>query len=129
MKLFSTCVAVLLLNVSLIQAQAGWNWGDNPTTAKEKNAIYNDMMKNENFKGAIDPLEWLLTNTPDLNAAIYINGVKIYDELQANEKDAAQKKAYQNRCLELYDQRIEHFGDEAEVLNRKAYRAYKILEK
>jgi tetratricopeptide (TPR) repeat protein len=127
MKLFSTCTAVFILSVNLLQAQAGWNWGDNPTTAKEKNAIYNDMMKNNNFKGAVEPLEWLLANTPDLNSAIYINGVKIYDKLQADETDPTQKKAYQSRCLALYDQRIENFGNEAEVLNRKAYKAYKFL--
>jgi tetratricopeptide (TPR) repeat protein len=127
MKLFTSCVAVFVFSVGLLQAQAGWNWGDDPTTAKEKNAIYNDMMKNDNLVGAIEPLEWLLTNTPDLNSAIYINGVKIYDKLQASETDPAKKKEYQTRCLELYDQRIEHFGKENEVLNRKAYKAYKFL--
>ena len=127
MKLFPVCFVFVMLSVSMF-GQAGWNWGDDAATAKEKNAIYNDMMKNKNFKGAVEPLEWLLTNTPDLNPAIYINGVKIYDELQKKETDAATKKAYQDRCLELYDQRIENFGDEAEVLNRKAFQAYKFLK-
>ena len=127
MRLFTTCVAVFVFSVSLLQAQAGWNWGDDPTTAKEKNAIYNDMMKNDNYVGAIEPLEWLLANTPDLNSAIYINGVKIYDKLQGAETDPAKKKQYQTRCLELYDQRIEYFGKENQVLNRKAYKAYKFL--
>ena len=86
MKLFPTCIVVFLLTNTL-HAQAGWNWGDDATTSKEKNAIYNDMMKNNDFKGALEPLEWLLTNTPDLNAAIYINGVKIYDQLQGKETD------------------------------------------
>ncbi len=128
MKLLHTCIVVFLLTSTLLRAQAGWNWGDDPDTAKEKNAIYNDMLKNSDFKGAIEPLEWLVANTPDLNQAIYINGVKIYDQLQAKETDANQKKTYQNRCLELYDQRIENFGKEAQVLNRKAYKAYKFLK-
>ena len=125
MKLLSAYTVILLLSTSLIQAQAGWNWGDDPTTAKEKNAIYNDMIKNSDFKGAVEPLEWLLVNTPDLNPAIYINGAKVYDQLQAKETDETQKKAYQERGLALYDQRIENFGKEGDVLNRKAYRAYK----
>jgi len=127
MKLFPTYVIVFLLTSTLVHAQAGWNWGDDAATSKEKNAIYNDMMKNNDFKAALEPLEWLLTNTPDLNAAIYINGVKIYDQLQGKETDPAQKRAYQDRCLELYDQRIKNFGNEANVLNRKAYKAYKFL--
>ena len=73
-------------------------------------------------------MEWLLANTPDLNAAIYINGVKIYDELQEKESDPATKKAYQDRCLELYDQRVKYFNDEADVINRKAFQAYKFLK-
>ncbi len=125
MKLFPVCFVLVMLSTSLY---GQWNWGDDPATAKEKNAIYNDMMKNKSYDAAVEPLEWLLTNTPDLNPAIYINGVKIYDALQKQETDAAKKKAYQDRCLELYDQRIENFGDEAEVLNRKAFQAYKFLK-
>ena len=127
MKLFPICFVVVMLSLPMY-GQAGWNWGEDAATAKEKNAIYNDMMKNENFKAAVDPLEWLLANTPDLNAAIYINGVKIYDELQEKESDPATKKAYQDRCLELYDQRIKYFNDEADVINRKAFQAYKFLK-
>jgi len=117
-----------MIGITQLKAQAGWNWGDDATTSKEKNAIYNDLMKNNDFKGATEPLEWLLTNAPDLNAAIYINGVKIYDQLQAKETDPNQKRSYQDRCLELYDQRIKHFGKEAQILNRKAYKAYKFLK-
>jgi len=128
MKLFPVYLVVFMLVGSLAYGQAGWNWGEDAATAKEKNAIYTDMMKNNNLKGAIDPLEWLLANTPDLNASIYINGVKIYDDLQEAEKDPATKKAYQDRCLELYDERIKYFNEEAEVVNRKAFQAYKFLK-
>lgn len=128
MKQIHTCLVVFFLSVTVAQAQPGWNWGDNPSTAKEKNAIYTDMMKNNNFQGAVEPLEWLLANTSNLNASIYINGVKIYDELQEKESDPAKKQAYQDRCLELYDQRIEYFNDEADVVNRKAFQAYKYLK-
>ncbi|MDH3708722.1 MAG: hypothetical protein OER04_02475, partial [Cyclobacteriaceae bacterium] len=53
---------------------------------------------------------------------------QIYDALQAAESDDAQKRAYQKRCLELYDERIKYFKEEASVLNRKAYKAYKFLK-
>lgn len=128
MKLFPACLVVFMLSSSIMFGQAGWNWGEDAATAKEKNAIYTDMMKNENFSGAVTPLEWLLANTPDLNESIYINGIKIYDELQEKESDPAKKKGYQDRCLELYDQRITYFNDEADVVNRKAFQAYKFLK-
>ncbi|MDH3709998.1 MAG: hypothetical protein OER04_08935, partial [Cyclobacteriaceae bacterium] len=115
----------LLLSTVAVMAQPGWNWGSDAETAKERNALYNDFRKNKDFKSAVEPLEWLLTNTPDLNKAIYIHGTQIYDALQAAESDDAQKRAYQKRCLELYDERIKYFKEEASVLNRKAYKAYK----
>ncbi len=119
---------IFICSTTSIFAQAGWNWGQDEATAKEKNALYTDRMKNGNLEGAVEPLEWLLTNTPDLNASIYINGAKIYDELQEKTKDASKKKQYQTRALELYDMRIQHFNKEATVLNRKAYTAYKYLK-
>jgi len=128
MKLFPVCIVMVLLSSSALLGQAGWNWGEDAATAKEKNAIYTDMMKNENYQGAIQPLEWLLANTPDLNASIYINGTKIYDELQEKETDAAKKKEYQDRVLALYDERVKYFNDEADVMNRKAFQAYKYLK-
>ncbi len=109
--------------VAPVWAQEGW-----PDEAKEKNVLYTDAMKAGNNEGALEPLEWLLTNNPELHNSFYINGVKIYDALQKKETDAAKKKAYQARCLELYDMRITHFGKEADVLNRKAYKAYKFLK-
>ncbi len=118
----------LLLSTVAVMAQPGWNWGSDPETAKERNALYNDFRKNKDFKSAVEPLEWLLANTPDLNKAIYIHGTQIYDALQAAESDDTQKMAYQKRCLELYDERIKYFKEEASVLNRKAYKAYKFLK-
>ena len=91
--------------VAPLWAQEGW-----PDEAKEKNVLYTDAMKAGNNEAAVEHLEWLLTNNPELHNSFYINGVKIYDALQKKETDATKKKAYQTRCLELYDMRITHFG-------------------
>ncbi|NNF33306.1 MAG: tetratricopeptide repeat protein, partial [Saprospiraceae bacterium] len=79
------------------------------------------------FDAASKNLEWLLENTPDLNSSLYINGVKIYKEL---EKAATgdKKKEYQQRVMDLYDLRIEYFNSEGDVMNRKAYDAYKFYK-
>ncbi|MEQ8583949.1 MAG: hypothetical protein RIC30_15765 [Marinoscillum sp.] len=110
---------------SMAIAQPGWNWGDSVDKAKEKNALYTDFVRAENWKAALGPHSWLLKNTPDLNASIYINGAKIYEGLADNTDDKAKTLEYQGKALEMYDLRIKYFNSEADVLNRKAYVAYK----
>lgn len=125
MKLLLTLIIILSTSASLM---AQWNWGDDEATAKEMNARYTDAMKQGNFAEAVEPLEWLMENTPNLNPSIYINGAKIYKALVDAETDKEKKIAYQEKTLTAYDNRIKYFKGEANVLNRKAYVAYKYLK-
>lgn len=104
---------------------ATWNWPEDKATAQAKNAFYTDEKKLGNFRQSANALHWLLVNAPNLNPSIYIYGVEIYDELANAETDPAKKRVYQDSVLTLYDLRIQHFGDEAENAERKAYYAYK----
>ncbi|SMD34921.1 hypothetical protein SAMN04488029_2253 [Reichenbachiella faecimaris] len=106
-------------------AQQGWKWPEDVETAKEKNALYVDAVKSKQFATAVAPHQWLLDNSPDLNESLYINGAKIYEGLVDAESDPAKKLALQEKALQMYDDRIKYFGDEANVLNRKAFTAYK----
>lgn len=121
----ATCLFLSILN---LQAQPGWNWGDQIDVAKEKNAIYTDMVKVEKYSEAISPHGWLLENAPDLNESLYQNGAKIYEELAEKEKEASAQEKYQLKAMEMYDLRIKYFGNEASVLNRKVYPAYKFYK-
>lgn len=122
-KLLVTLIAISAAGLSV--AQPGWNWPEDVETAKEKNALYVDAVKSKDYKTAINPHKWLLTNCPDLNESLYINGSKIYEGLASKESDKAKKVEYQDMALKMYDDRIKYFGDEGNVLNRKAFTAYK----
>ena len=121
-KIFFTGLLGLLI---FSTANAQWNWPDDKATAEEKNALYTDNFKQGNYRAAANHLSWLLTNAPNLNKSIYINGVKIYNGLAGEATDNAKKIAFQDSVLLLYDLRIKYFGDEGKVLNRKAFDAYK----
>lgn len=122
--------STLLLTVALCATgQNGWNWGEQVDVAKEKNVLYSDAKKAKNYEGALEPLNWLLDNTPDLNPSIYINGIEIYKELAKKEQDAAKKDEYINIGLDLHDKRIQYFGKEGDVSVRKAYFAYSFYSK
>ena len=116
----------LLGSFGLAQAQqSGWNWPEDKKTASAKNALYTDSKSMGRYREAADALYWLLLNAPDLNPSIYINGSEIYSELADAEKDAAKKEVYEDSVLVLYDLRVKYFGDEANVIDNKAFYAYK----
>ncbi len=122
-------IATMLLPTLYAQAQCnGWNWPEDPatrTSAEEKNVLYTDALRNDNFKAAQKPHMWLLQNTPDLNTSIYINGAKIYNGLIEATEDEAKKKVYIDSLMMMYDMRREHCNEANEVVARKAYDAYR----
>ncbi len=119
--LLSLCACLIF--PFLATAQDGWNWGDEPQRAKEKYTLLSDYVSMKNFKEARSPLAWLLANTPDLNKSLYMKGTDVYEGLLAKTDDASLKQTYQDSALIMYDLRVQNFGDEAEVLNRKGYYA------
>ncbi len=111
-------------------AQNNWNWGEQVDVAKEKNVLYTDAYKAKNYQAALEPLNWLFINNPDLNPSIYINGIKVYRRLAENETDATKKEEYIQKGLELHDTRIKYFPDaEADVVERKARFGYGFYSK
>ena len=126
-RVFITFLSVVLF-FGAVQAQPGWNWPDDEekaNKAKEKNALYGDALKAKDFRNSANHLSWLLVNTPNLNKSIYIKGYQVYDGLAGKETDDAKKLVYQDSALLMYDLRIQYFNEEASVLNRKAWSAYK----
>src|SRR5680860_1277927 len=112
----------------LSQAQDNWNWPSDTkmeARAREYNAVYNDYLKAGKFIPATKPLSWLLENTPDLNEAIYINGVKVYAGAAEAATDEAQKKMYEDSVIAIYDKREELYKNEDKWIENKAYYAYK----
>jgi hypothetical protein len=110
--------------------ERGYCWGDKREEGKVKFAMYSD---NYNFgdyawKDAELPLDWLLNNIPYLTFSMYVNGYKIYDFLEEG-AEGDKKIEYQDKLLNLLDNRIAYFGDEADVLQRKGVKAYPYLIK
>lgn len=102
-----------------------WKWPEDKAKAEECNVLYTDAVKNGHYKQAVVPHQWLLTNAPNLNTSIYIQGAEIYDKLADQEKDAAKKQVYVDSLMIIYDMRIKNCGEEASVKGRKALSFYK----
>lgn len=102
-----------------------WTWPEDKAKAEECNVLYTDAIKNGHYKQAVVPHQWLLSNAPNLNTSIYIQGAEIYDKLADAEKDAARKQVYIDSLMIVYDMRIKNCGEEASVTARKALSFYK----
>jgi tetratricopeptide (TPR) repeat protein len=126
--LFLSALAVLLSFSAL--AQDGWNWPTDPEKrfkARENYVLHNDLKKEGEFLKAVKPLSWLLNETPDLNRALYINGIAIYSELAEAESNPAKKKVYADSVLTLWDLRLQYFGEKEIVFERKSLDAYRFF--
>lgn len=125
MRLIITIVAlVTLLGTANAQCKE-WKWGDNQDLSKEKYVLHNDLVKGKKYADAVDPHQWLLDNTPDLQRAIYINGEKIYTNLADDAESDSMKYVYADKLMDIFDMRIEYCGERADVLDRKALFAVK----
>ncbi len=129
MKLYCwLTVPALIFSCFVVSAQirsTDWNWPDDRKTAEEKYVLYTDMLNSGNYRAAAPPFSWLIVNVPKLNPSLYINGAKIYENLADDEANPKLKKIYEDSCLLMFDLRINYFNDSANVLNRKAYYAYR----
>ncbi|OJJ17137.1 hypothetical protein BKI52_30980 [marine bacterium AO1-C] len=79
--------------------------------------------KSKEYTKAIEPLDWLLKNSPKFHKNVYIKGSKLYHKLVQQTQNPELKRTYQDKALQIYDLRIRHFGEEAKVLKQKAYYA------
>lgn len=128
MKRILLTLALLIGVQATMFGQDGWNWPEDPdkkAIAIEKNALYSDMLTAERYEAAKKPLDWLLRETPDLNPSIYIQGVKVYENL-AEITTGQQQENIQDSVVLLYDLRMKYFNDVENVTNRKANDAYNV---
>lgn len=102
-----------------------WPEGEAKAKAEESIVLLKDN-KDSSPKGAIPPLNWLITNAPALNKAIYIYGADAYDALAKKETDATKKATYADSLVAIYDLRAKNTpcDEVASIENRKALAAY-----
>ncbi len=131
MKKFATAFLIISLAIQT-QGQNGWSWPKdeaNYKTAQEKQAYYKLQMSQGKFQDALETLQWLYDNNAELNPSIYIDGVKCVEELMESSDDKQLQSTMKDKALWMYDQRIKYWNQEASVLDRQAYAAFKYYYK
>lgn len=114
------CCCVSVLFASTASAQVDFNhpkfasYGDT-AEAREANymnySFFRDDIKLKNYTGAVKRLEELIVAAPTCTENIYIMGASAYKTLIGTAPEA-QKQAYVDKLLAVYDLREKHFGGE-----------------
>ena len=110
-------------------------WGETLEERKENilNSSYlKEEINNHNFDSASGYLHKLIEKCPAASENIYVNGTKLYKQRINRAQTLAEKNAYVDSLLWLYDVRLENFGTHRTrgkdyILERKAreYLTYK----
>ncbi len=129
MKQFILNIGILsFLFLSLgLKAQDDSKYGDNPDQCKRDLSEYIEFVKQKNYIDALPAWRRVYKACPQSSKSIYINGPKIYKAMM--KKDKANKLAYLDTIMQIYDKRIEYFGQEGNVIGRKGNDLYRYNKK
>jgi len=114
--------------------QAQGKFGEDSVKCVENNSLYYEFFKqwkqsgykNDAWKDAFGPWRWVLLNCPASTKNIYLHGEKLVKEVIKSESDKAIKESYIDTLMIVYDMRIQYFGKEGYVLNKKGSDLYKL---
>src|SRR6478609_1638488 len=102
-----------------------YKWPQDQAKAERKVDAFKTAMKEQNYKGAVPGIQWMITHAPQWHTDLYVAATETYDNLAEKEFDPATKERYIDSLFIIYDLRIKNCGNEMYVLNRKAYSARK----
>ena len=74
-------------------------------------SLFTESVKNKQFADAIEPWTSAYAECPGAHLGIYQQGVKILEWQLSQTKDAKEIAVLRDRLMELYDNRIKHFGN------------------
>lgn len=83
-------------------------------------SLYREFFKHNNYNDAIKSWRKAFNECPASSEKMYVDGVRMYKKFISGEKNPDVVEAFVDTIMLIYDQRIEYFNDEANVLGRKA---------
>lgn len=110
-------IAVLCVAACTAKAQAYLEdpkYGNSPEERKQNVMLlnyFNDAYSMKDYDLAVKHLHTLLKGAPKASQNLYINGANIYKNKIARATSSAEKSAYVDTLMMIYDFRIANFGD------------------
>jgi len=108
---------ILLLTFLMSDSYAQSKWGNDSISCITNLSLYREYYKQKNYEDALNPWRWTYINCPQSSGNIFKNGPIIIKSKM--KQDKANKSAYIDTLMQIYDKRIEYFGKEGFVLGLK----------
>lgn len=115
-------IALLLLMISSSVFTFSQDYGSTPEIeekCKQYISLYREFRNQNLYDDAIGPWRQAVNICPGAAKTLYTDGVTFYRHMIDKTEDEATKQLYVDSLLQLYDQRIEHYGQEGFVLGLK----------
>ncbi len=104
---------------NVTDAQDSGDWQNNETCLKNL-SLYYEFYKHKNYDDAINPWRIVYRECPESRESLYAYGVNMYRTFLERSKDSAQRLAYADTMMMIYDQRMKYFPkSRGDVLGRK----------
>ncbi len=111
---------VAVLGIFSINAYTQPGTKDVPNECKKNYSLYYEFYKHKNYKDALKPWRDLYQQCPEWKESTYAYGVNIYRYFLKESQGQAEKAAYVDSMMMLYDARIEYFPKKkGDILGRK----------
>jgi tetratricopeptide (TPR) repeat protein len=118
-KIMKKFLVLIVAILSVFSVSAQGKYGADEQKCKENLSMFREYYKQKNYDDAYNPWRWTYMNCPESSGNIFKNAPKI---LKAKMKaDKANKSAYIDTLMMVFDDRIKYFGKEGYVLGIKGY--------
>ena len=104
--------------------KAPFGHGQDSINCRMNLSLMTTAAKAENYQDAVKTWTAVYDNCPASSKNIYIYGPRIFKALHAKATDAAKKKEYLDKTMEIYDNRMKYYSDvdaKGTILAFKAY--------
>lgn len=120
MKTNKILFLALLMSIAIAPVSAQFKDAQD-SICKTNRFLYGEAYKSKQYQDAYEPWKIALQTCPSSSKNLYIQGANILKQLYNINKDAEKRNALVDELMNLYDMRIQYFGEAAEVTARKAY--------
>lgn len=124
----ATVVGVNAQKAGYDPVKAPFGHGEDSVNCRLNLSLMQTSAKAESYDSALKPWMAVYENCPASSKNIYIYGPRIFKALYEATPDAAKKKEYLDKIMEIYDTRIKYYGEDDAKGTILAYKAYDYME-
>jgi tetratricopeptide (TPR) repeat protein len=126
--LFGITAILMLSGAGAQQVVSPFGTGEDSVRCIQNLSLLQTSYRAEDFRGALGPWTSVYENCPASSINIYIYGPSIFKFLHSQENDPAKRQEFVDKVMEIYDNRMKHFGHRESHATVLAFKTYDYME-